>query len=101
MNPKKRIMEFLNSPKWARTGDDPDDNSAEDRRKVQQIIDGMSMGTAALVIEQAAGDKHLENYDIKDLQNVGRYYTASIVGQNGHVIQKLLVDKQTGEVRFV
>ena len=101
MNPKKRVMEFLNSPKWARVQDNSDDDSAEDCRKVQQIIDGMSMGTATLVIDHAVGEKHLENYEIKDLENVGRYYTASIVGQNGYVIQKLLVDKQTGDVRFV
>jgi len=101
MNPKKRIMEFLNNPKWARVEDNPDDTATEDRRKVQQIIDGMSLGTATLVIDHAVGGKHLENYEIKDLENVGRYYTATIVGQNGHVIQKLLVDKQTGDVRFV
>ena len=97
MNPKKRIMEFLNNPGCCHT----DENSCTDCEKVQQIIDGMSMGTATLVIEQAVSEKHTENYQIKALENMGRYYTARIVGQDGGVIHRLLVDKQTGEVRFV
>lgn len=101
MNPKKRIMEFLNNPQWPRPEGNFDKNSAEDCRKVQEIIDGMSMGTASLVIDHAVGEEHLENYEIKDLENVGRYYTASVVSQNGTIIHKLLVDKQTGDVRFV
>lgn len=101
MNPKKRFMEFLNNPQWARPEENSDKNSAEDCRKVHQIIDGMSMGTASLVIDQAINEKHLEDYEIKDLKNVGHYYTARIVGQDGTVIHRLLVDKQTGDVRFV
>jgi len=97
MNPKKRIMQFLNDPKCSH----PDDKSCDDCQKVRRIMDGMSMGTAALVIDQAVGEKHMANYAIKDLDNVGRYFTASIVGHDGLIIQKLLVDKQTGDVRFV
>jgi len=97
MNPKKRIMQFLNNPKC----NHPDDKSCDDCEKVQLIRDGMSMGTATLVIDQAVNAQHTENYEIKEIENVGRYYTASIVGQDGLIIQKLLVDKQTGDVRFV
>ncbi len=97
MNPKKHIMRFLNDPKCSH----PDDKSCDDCEKVQIIRDGMSMGTATLVIDQAASAKHTENYEINDLENMGRYYTASIVGHDGLIIQKLLVDKQTGDVRFV
>lgn len=97
MNPKKRIMEFLSDPKSTHT----DGNSCKDCQKVQQILDGMSMGTATLVIDQAVRRTHEDSYELKELENVGRYYRASIVNQNGTIIQKLLVDKQTGDVRFV
>lgn len=97
MNPKKRIMEFLNDSLWDhRNGD-----SCEDYDKVQRIWDGMSEGTATLVINQAIDDKHSEEYSIRELKNKGRYYTASIVDSYGVVIEKLLVDKQSGKVRFV
>ena len=97
MNPKKRIMEFLNDPGCRHT----DENSCTDCQKVQEIIDGMSMGTASLVIDQAVSERHTENYAIDALENKGRYYTARIVDQDGGVIHRLLVDKQTGDVRFV
>lgn len=97
MNPKKQIMAFLNNPQCRH----PDDQTCDECQRVQHIIDGMSMGTATLVIGQAVGDQHLEGYEIAELKNRGRYYTARIVGHDGGVIHKLLVDKQTGDVRFI
>lgn len=44
-----------------------DEQDAEDCRKVHQTIDGMSMGTAGLVIDHAVGERYLEDYEIKDL----------------------------------
>ena len=39
-------------------------------------------------------------YDIKDLQNQGRYYIAKIVEPPGKVVARLLVDKLNGTVHF-
>lgn len=97
MNPKKHILNFLNSPKCSH----PDDSSCDNCERVQRIIDGMSMGTATLVIDRAASKMQLEDYEIAELHNKGRYYTARIVDHAGAALQKLLVDKQTGDVRFV
>ena len=97
MNPKKRILEFLNDPKCGHS----DGDQSEHFDKIQRIRDGMSEGTATLVIDQALNDKHSGEYSIEALENKGRYYTASIVNFNGRVIQRMLVDKQSGTVRFM
>lgn len=97
MNPKRHIMKFLNNPKC----NHPDDSSCDECDRVRRIIDGMSMGTATLVIDRAVGEIQLEDYEIAELQNRGRYYTARVVNHDGADLQKLLVDKQTGDVRFV
>ena len=64
-------------------------------------MEGMSAGTASLVIEEAVSEKLAGDFAVEGLSNKGRYYTASIVNHDGTLIQKLLLDKQTGEVRFV
>jgi hypothetical protein len=61
----------------------------------------MSAGTAMLFISRAISDKHSRDFFFKDLANRGRYYTGRVVDYEGKTVEKLLVDKQTGEVRFV
>ena len=97
MNPKKRILEFFNHS----TCDHPNQDKCEHCDTVKRIMDGMSMGTASLVIESAVSEKYVDSYKIKGLKNRGRYYIASVVGQDGKVIQQLMVDKQSGGVQFV
>lgn len=97
MNPKKRIMEFLNDPECSHC----DEDQSEHFDRIQRIRDGMSEGTATLVIDQTINDKDAEEYSIEALENKGRYYTARIVNCDGKVIQRLLVDKQSGSVRFL
>lgn len=97
MNPKKRILEFLNHTQCTHNPMD----FCEDCDRLQQIRDGMSDGTATIVINRAVGDEHADRFAIKDLKNKGRYYTAAIVNCDGKVIQSLIVDKQSGEVRFI
>lgn len=96
MNPKKHIMSFLANP----TCEHPADESCEECDRVRRLVDGMSAGTASLVIRDAVDDEIDGGYTVEDLKNRGRYYTASIVDTDGKVIQKLIVDKQTGDVRF-
>ena len=97
MNPKKRIMEYLTSPSCRHLAGE----TCEECDQVRRITDGMSAGTASLVIENAASKKWGDDFEVGALSNKGRYYTASIVNHDGSLIKKLLVDKQTGDVRFV
>jgi len=97
MNPKKIIMAHLNNPPCRH----PAGATCAACNKIRLLLDGMSAGTATLVIKEAVHEKLEGEYAIEELANRGRYYTASIVNQEGAVIQKLLVDKQTGAVRFV
>lgn len=97
MNPKKQILEYLTSPSCRH----PASETCEECNQVRRIMDGMSAGTASLVIENAASEKWGGDVEVATLSNKGRYYTASIVNHDGSLIQKLIVDKQTGDVRFV
>ena len=97
MNPKKRIMEYLTHPSCRH----PAGETCEECEQMHRIMEGMSEGTASLIIEDAASEKWGDEFEVEALSNKGRYYTASIVNHDGALIKKLLVDKQTGEVRFV
>ena len=65
-----------------------------------EFLDGMSTGTARFIIDREVSTDLLENYDIKDLENKGRYYLAKIVNQNGEVADTVLIDKQTRSIHF-
>jgi hypothetical protein len=58
MNPKKRIMKFLNHPSC----DHPPDETCEVREKVQSIQGGMSAGAATLFVSNAISDKYAGEY---------------------------------------
>ena len=97
MNPKKRIMDYLNNPACRH----PAGETCEECEQVRRIMDGMSEGTASLVIKKAVSEKLDGDYEVDALANKGRYYTASIINTDGSILKELLVDKQTGDVRFV
>ena len=100
VNPKKQIMKFLRDPHDPACGA-PHARSEEVLGKVQQIREGMSDGTATLIIHDAVSEKYAGDFPVADLVNRGRYYTARLIDSEGNTIERLLVDKQTGEVRFV
>ncbi|UCD80234.1 MAG: hypothetical protein JSW26_02035 [Desulfobacterales bacterium] len=64
------------------------------------FLEGMSSATARIVIERNLPENYLDQYDIKELQNQGRYYIAKIVEPPGKVVARLLVDKLNGAVHF-
>lgn len=97
MNPKKRIMTYLANPDCRH----PPGETCEACEQLHRIMEGMSAGTATLVIEEAVSAKLDGDFAVEGLSNKGRYFTASIVNHGGAVIQRMLLDKQTGEVRFV
>jgi len=64
------------------------------------FLDGMSTATARFIIDREVGQDQLENYDIKDVANKGRYYLAKIVDQDGKVTNTVLVDKLSRSIHF-
>ena len=65
-----------------------------------QFLEGMSSATARIVIERNLPENFRNIYDIKELQNQGRYYIAKIVEPPGKVVARLLVDKLNGAIHF-
>ena len=96
MTPKKQILKFIQQ---AHENDGPSD--ASEKTVVQELFDGMTTGTARIIIEQDVGPKISEEYNISTVENKGRYYIAKIVRPGGSAIQQLLIDKQTGNVQMV
>ena len=65
-----------------------------------EFLDGMSTGTARFIIDREISTDLLEKYDIKDLENKGRYYLAKIVDPDGKVTDTVLIDKLNRSVHF-
>lgn len=107
MNPKKQILEFIKqslsnaSSSSAVMHSDEAGKHASERERVQEIFDGMSTGTARIVIGREVGRRISEKYDVQGIDNKGRYYVATIVQKEDHTIATLLVDKQNGNVQFI
>jgi len=64
------------------------------------FLDGMSTGTARFIIEREVDPAILERYNIKELENKGRYYLAKIVNQAGEVTETVLIDKLNRSIHF-
>jgi hypothetical protein len=64
------------------------------------FLDGMSTGTARFIIDREVDPTTLENYNIKELENKGRYYLAKIVNQDGQVTETVLIDKLDRSIHF-
>lgn len=74
---------------------------SSENKIVRELFDGMSTGTARIVIENELGDAVAEQYNIDQLENQGRYYLAKIIRLDGSPMQRLLVDKQSGTVQLL
>lgn len=107
MNPKKQILKYIQNAYTHSTRSDGIEQqgisgSDDSRGEVfQELFDGMSSGTARIVIEREMNRSLQEEFNIEQVENQGRYYMARIVRQDGAILQRLLVDKQTGTVRLV
>lgn len=107
MNPKKQILKFIQQAYEDKT--DPDSsrgNSAfttdsSKREIIQELFDGMSTGTARIIIEREVSQTVSEKFKLSSIENKGRYYIAKIVRTDGSPIQSLLVDKQTGNIQMI
>lgn len=65
-----------------------------------EFLDGMSTGTARFIIDREVDPGILEKYDIKELENKGRYYLARIVNKEGEVAETVLIDKLNRSIHF-
>ena len=61
--------------------------------------DGMSTATARIAIGKKLRKKIMEDYDLLELADKGRYYVAKACSKDGHWLNELLIDKQTGNIR--
>ena len=59
-------------------------------------MDGMGTFTAKLAIDRKLRKELLENYDLIEVVNKGRYYTAKAYSKDGRRFYELLIDKQSG-----
>jgi len=72
----------------------------EDPQRLQDILDGMGTGTARIIIDRETSRRISEDFNLKGLENKGRYYVARVVRPDGSLIDELLVDKQNGRIQF-
>ena len=96
MTPKKQILKFIQQAYENNRQSVP-----AEKEVIQELFDGMSTGTARIIIEQDVGPQISEEYNIGTVENKGRYYIAKIFRPDGSPIQRLLIDKQTGNVQMV
>jgi len=61
--------------------------------------DGMSTATARIAIDRKLRKKIIEDYDLLDLADKGRYYVAKAHSKDGQWLNELLIDKQTGNIQ--
>ena len=60
--------------------------------------DGMSPESAKFTIGRCMDGR---KYEIKGIENQGRYFTAKVKDSRGRPVNEILVDKLTGSVRFL
>jgi hypothetical protein len=107
MKPKEQILKFLQRAyKNASESDESNRTTKSEKLSseneiIRELFDGMSTGTARIIIEREVSQAISEKFKIGQVENRGRYYTAKIVRSDGSTIQRLLVDKQSGIVQLV
>lgn len=107
MKPKAQILKFIQrayaKASQPEVAEKRENSGKTDSRNqiLQELFDGMSTGTARIIIEKEVSQQISEAFDINPIENKGRYYVAKIVRPNGSPIQRLLIDKQTGSVQMV
>ncbi len=105
MKPKQLVLRFIQEACANATR--PNSSKGRDasgsvrNELIQEMFDGMSTGTARIIIEQEMDHDTEEKFNIEHIENKGRYYMAKIVRPDGSIIQRLLVDKQSGTVQMI
>lgn len=78
-------------------------NQPGDREKepFEPSGDGMSTATAQTAIDRQLRKKIMKDYDLIDLEDKGRYYTAKASSKDGSRMYDLLIDKQTADIKIL
>lgn len=103
---KRKNTPFESNQDYQKTADPDGRTNDTDRDKAIEpdagfdFLDGMSTGTARFIIDREISSELLEKYNIKDLENKGRYYIAKIVNQDGEVADTVLIDKLNRSIHF-
>jgi hypothetical protein len=71
----------------------------EDETIFKSGRDGMSTATARITIDRKLRKKIMEDYDLLELADKGRYYVAKAYSKDGQWLNELLIDKQTGNIQ--
>ena len=106
MKPKEQVLKYIQKAYANALQSDESEYSQESEKHtsqneiIQELFDGMSTGTARIIIEREVSRQISEEFNISPVENKGRYYIAKIVRPAGSPIQRLLVDKQTGSVQM-
>ena len=104
MNLKDCICKFIENTKdksQSKTIDKIELQASEKKEKSSFELnhrDGMSLESAKFAIGRCAGKSQ---YEIRRIENKGRYFTARIMDSRGKQVNELLVDKLNGQVRFL
>ena len=78
-----------------------DTESEKDDGVFKPSGDGMSTATARITIDRKLRKKITEDYDLLELADKSRYYVAKAYSKDGHWLNELLIDKQTGNIQVV
>jgi hypothetical protein len=62
------------------------------------LQEGMSAGTARLIIDRYCGTDLMGQSEVSGPENRGRYFRVRLSEPDGRVTRELLVDKQSGQV---
>lgn len=58
----------------------------------------MSTATARVAIDHDLREKIMQDFDLVELENKGRYFAAKAYSKDGRWLNELLIDKQTGNI---
>jgi len=75
--------------------------ASEDISSLRTDEEGMSMATARLIIEKKLRQKIMQDYDLLEVENKGRYYAVRAYSKDGIWLNELLIDKQSGTIQVV
>ena len=76
-----------------------DSTTEKDNTVFTSSRDGMSTATARIAIGKKLRKKIMEDYDLLELADKGRYYVAKAYSKDGHWLNELLIDKQTANIQ--
>ncbi|RJR54820.1 MAG: hypothetical protein C4576_00380 [Desulfobacteraceae bacterium] len=95
------MIKMMNKDEEERTGKDSEMPESEEQLIFGPGTDGMGTATAKMAIDRKLRKELMENYDLMEVVNRGRYYTAKALSKDGRWVFELLIDKQRGSIEVV